>query len=352
VIVYNNPVADFSKSLVCAGDNISFTNLSSSSDGTIISNAWDFNGDNVVDLDAQVPKYTYPSTGFFQVTLEVKTQNGCKSSKTIPVYSNAKAVPTFTSNAKDGCPELCVNFKNLSTISSGTFTSKWDFGDATSTSSAYNPSHCFREGTFNVTLELRSDSGCKSTLNANDYIRVFPNPVAAFRVEPEFIDEDEPTITVQSMASSDATVQKYYISDGASYGVPNFTHYIKNLEKRMRPMIVQVVKNRFGCVDTLYKILDVKPAFAIYVPNVFTPNSDNRNDGFQAKGVGIAKFAMQIYDRWGHLVWSTNEITDSWDGTVKGDYDSIKEDVYTWKAQVIDILNNSHALVGHVTLLR
>ena len=117
-------------------------------------------------------------------------------------------------------------------------------------------------------------------------------------------------------------------------------------------MIVQIVKNANGCIDTLFKVLDIKPSYVIYIPNVFTPNGDGTNDTFEAKGVGIIKFSMQIYDRWGHEVFQTKDIYNSWDGRVK-DADEIgKQDVYTWKAQVTDIFNKNHFLVGHVSLIK
>ena len=117
-------------------------------------------------------------------------------------------------------------------------------------------------------------------------------------------------------------------------------------------MIVQIVTNEYGCMDTTFKVLEIKPAFTIYVPNVFTPNSDGLNDGFGAKGVGIIKFSMQIFDRWGHMVFSSGDIHDTWDGTAKGSSEVIKQDEYTWKIQVTDIFGKNHNLIGGVTVLR
>jgi gliding motility-associated-like protein len=181
---------------------------------------------------------------------------------------------------------------------------------------------------------------------------VNPNPIAGFITTPDEIDENEPIVNIQSNASSDVVFTKYHISDGTNFYKPNATHYLKNLDGKTKPMVVQIVSNKYGCVDTLYKVLDVKPAYSLYIPNTFTPNDDGRNDEFQAKGVGILKFSMQIYDRWGHSVFETKDIYTTWDGKVEGSDELIKQDVYIWKAQVIDILNQSHELIGHVNLVR
>lgn len=351
-LVYDNPQAAFITSLVCVGDKIRFTNLSSTFQGTIVSNGWDFEGDNIINQDALVPNFVFPSAGPFTTTLKVTTNLGCSSVTSRTIYANPKVAGSFTSDVKSGCPPLCVTFSNQSSISQGTFSSAWDFGDGSALNNSRNPKHCYSEGVFNIRLELKSDSGCKTTVTNNAYATIYPNPIAAFRVTPEEVEEDDPTIVVENQASSDMTFVRYFLSDGLIIGSPNFTHYIKNLETKIKPMIVQVVKNQYGCSDTLTKVLEVKPAFALYVPDAYTPNADGRNDGFQAKGVGIVKFAMQIYDRWGHLVWQTNDFSDSWDGSVRGYENAAKQDVYTWKVQAVDILNKNHSLVGHVTLIR
>jgi gliding motility-associated-like protein len=352
VIIHANPIANFTNSTVCVGDNITFINLSSTSDGSVTTNLWDFNGDGQTDIDIANPKYTFSSNGNYVVKLNVVTDFGCKDSKIKTIVANPKAIPVFSSDNKSGCPTLCINFKNLSYIASGSFSTRWDFGDGSPGTTILNPAHCFGEGAYDIQLELRSDSGCRSALLNPGFINVHKKPVAGFNVVPEEIDEDDPTITVTNASSADGNLFKYYVSDGTSFGTPDFIHSIRNLETKEKPMIVQIVRNEAGCADTLYKVLEIKPAFVIYVPNVFTPNGDGNNDEFYAKGVGIQKFAMQIYDRWGHLVWDTRDITNTWDGSSKGSFEPIKQDVYTWKAQVLDISNKTHNLIGHVSLIK
>jgi gliding motility-associated-like protein len=351
IIVHSNPFANFTNTLICVGDNLSFSNLSTSSDGTLISHQWDFNGDNVIDKEAETPTFSYSLHGNYNVKLIVQTQYGCLDDTVRSVFANPKATAAFASDNKAGCPPLCISFKDLSTIPQGTFTTQWEFGDGSPAENVQNATHCYNSGIFDLNLTLTSDVGCRTKFKHPGYVSVYSVPTAGFKVEPEEVDEDDPTITVTNDASSDVEFNKYYISDGTSYGNPNFTHTIKGL-KQTKPMIVQIVKNHYGCSDTVYRVLDIKPTYVIYVPNVFTPNGDETNDGFGAKGVGILKFAMQIYDRWGHMVFSSTDIYDTWDGTSKGSGEPIKEDVYTWKIQVTDVFNKNHNLIGHVSLIK
>lgn len=351
LVVHSNPVANFLHKPVCMGDLAEFTNISTSSDGTLSAHHWDFNGDNIIDQAAQTPTYSYAQGGTSTVNLIVVSQYGCEGVSTKTVFINPKAIPEFGSDNQKGCPPLCVNFKNMSSISSGSYTIKWDFGDNSPIDSDNpNPSHCYAQGNYDVTLMLLSDAGCKSTLRYPGYAVAYPNPVAGFISSPDEVDENEPVIALQSTASPDVVFLRYHISDGANYYQPNVTHVLKNLDGKVKPMVVQIVKNAFNCADTVYKLIDMKPAYTLFIPNTFTPNGDNFNDTFQAKGVGITSFAMQIFDRWGHRLFETTDIYVPWDGKKNGE--EIKQDTYVWKAQVTDVRGQKHSLIGHVNLIR
>ncbi|NJN76918.1 MAG: gliding motility-associated C-terminal domain-containing protein [Saprospiraceae bacterium] len=56
-----------------------------------------------------------------------------------------------------------------------------------------------------------------------------------------------------------------------------------------------------------------------FIPNVFTPNEDGRNDIFQVfANCEFQDFRMEIYDRWGARLFTANDALDGWDGTANG----------------------------------
>lgn len=351
VIVYANPVANFTANSTCLGDATKFINTSTSVGGPIISNQWDFNGDNVIDNLIHSPQYTYTSNGTYLVKLEVQTIFGCVNVKSQSVRVNPKPVPAFAANNREGCNGSCISFTNSSSIATGSIkTCQWQFGDGSLPNYVYNPTHCYQTGTYAVTLKLVSDSGCMATLVQPSYIIIHPTPLAGFNVNPQEVDENDPSATINTSASG-AVATSYYITDGASFGVENFNYTFKNIEK-VTPVVFQVVTNEFGCKDTTSQIIKVKPSWIVYIPNTFTPNGDGLNDGFTAKGYNINKFNIQIYDRWGHLLFESNDMENQWDGRTKNSDEPIKQDVYVWKVQVVDIFNKNHDLTGHVTLLK
>lgn len=69
---------------------------------------------------------------------------------------------------------------------------------------------------------------------------------------------------------------------------------------------------------------------ALYLPNAFTPDGDGTNDTFGAVGSGIGRFHMQIWNRWGDLVFSTDDINASWDGSGDRRGKGVESEVYVF----------------------
>lgn len=177
----------------------------------------------------------------------------------------------------------------------------------------------------------------------------FPKPQSTFNISPEEVDEEEPLITITSLANH-VTNTNYYLSDGTTYTTPNVSHVLKDTNKN--PSVAfQVVENTYGCRDTSSQTIKIKRLFTIFIPNTFTPNNDGLNDYFEAKGVGISEFSMDIFDAWGHLIFHSSSLNEQWNGKTDTAGTVIKQDVYIWKAKVKDIYNKWHYLSGHVTVL-
>jgi gliding motility-associated-like protein len=56
----------------------------------------------------------------------------------------------------------------------------------------------------------------------------------------------------------------------------------------------------------------------IYLPNAFTPNADGKNDVLYVRGNDLKKFKLEVYDRWGQLVFETTDKNKGWDGSYSG----------------------------------
>jgi gliding motility-associated-like protein len=89
----------------------------------------------------------------------------------------------------------------------------------------------------------------------------------------------------------------------------------------------------------------------LYYPTAFTPNSDKLNDNFKVFGQFISKFEMKIFNRWGELMFITDDLgAEGWDGTYKGT--PMPEATYVFTAKLTDLAGRTFDRSGTVVLLR
>ncbi len=111
-----------------------------------------------------------------------------------------------------------------------------------------------------------------------------------------------------------------------------------------------------GCIDTVSTqviLLEHCPEDLVNVPNIFTPNGDGQNDVLRLHVSPSIKEikSFQIFNRWGGMVFSTNDINDFWDGRVKGQ--PLDSGVYVYLIEVpCEIKGNILMKSGDITLLR
>ena len=110
-----------------------------------------------------------------------------------------------------------------------------------------------------------------------------------------------------------------------------------------------------ACADTLLKenYIEFRSEFeneVVYIPNAFTPNSDDINDRFYVRGEEIIELEMFIYDQWGNLVFSTRSKEQEWDGTYSGK--QAQSGTYSYSAKIKLASGTSKTYNGNITLIR
>jgi gliding motility-associated-like protein len=175
-----------------------------------------------------------------------------------------------------------------------------------------------------------------------------PSPVANFTGTPTQTSIFEPWISFTDLSSGE--IKWFYsFGDGQTDTIPNPMHtygYAGIFN------VMEVVTNQFGCTDTAYFPITIIPEYRFWIPNAFTPfNNDDINLVFMPVVLGVTDYEFLIFDRWGQLIFETQDIKKGWDGTYKGNKCQI--DIYVWKityTDVIDLLQHTH--IGHVTLVK
>ena len=353
--VWPTPVVNFSPTEVCLNALTQFTDLSTVSNNSTVNSvtgwSWGFNG--LGNSVVQNPTFTFTSEGVLPTTLIVTTNNGCTDSITLNVTVNPLPQISFGPDTA-GCATLCLTMNNTSTISSGTLdVFSWDFGDGSS-SGSQQPSYCFENEsnssvmTYDVTLTATSNKGCSSTLTNPQMITVYPIPLAHFTVDPEITDELNKEISFTDL-SIIASAWNWDMGDGT---FSTSTNPIHEFPSPGNFLVTLYIENQYGCKDTTDKLVKIDPTYAIWIPNVFTPDGDGINEYFSISGFGLKDVDLRIFDRWGIQVFHQQGNPEDvyWNGVYKGDV--VQEDVYVYKVKVKDIFNKYHDIVGRVTVIK
>lgn len=363
--VWERPYGHFSYTKTCLTKRTVLSGNQDPLSGVITNYDWDFNN-TVATTEASGTQvnYTFTTAGTQTVNMILTTDKGCKNTIPGTVYINYNPKPNFTSPKRAGCADLCTTILD----SSATLTApaknsywEWSFGNGQTIihSNANNSSNVCYGNTSNFTTQnytlkliLRSDSGCVDSIIKPNYITVYPNPKADF----DWTGEDGTILTPLvkfTNTSQGYSNYQWYFNDGSAIDsiTRNPNHYF-NTDVMNSYNVFLAVRNQYGCKDTVTKLVDIGPSFTFYIPNAFTPNGDGVNDTFTGKGIGIKTFNMWVFDRWGEMLYYTQDIDKGWDGNVKGNKIDTKMDVFQWKVIIMDVNNKQHEYVGHVSLIK
>ena len=108
--------------------------------------------------------------------------------------------------------------------------------------------------------------------------------------------------------------------------------------------------NEFGCKAKDDVCIEITTNSGVFIPNAFTPNDDNINDVFYVYGYSISEVTMDIFDRWGEKLFSSNDQKLGWNGTYKGA--SCKTEVYVYKVSYKGLDGKKQYKTGHVSINR
>jgi len=204
-------------------------------------------------------------------------------------------------------------------------------------------------GSYAVSVLVTNQYGCFINIPFVDSIKVYPKPTAAFIYSPMNTDVTNPEIYFTNQSQN---ANSYYWNFGDYASADNIsteTNPVHYYQYEGSYMVNLIASNNYGCKDTASAVIHIKPQFAVYIPNVFTPDGNGLNDIFMPVGVGIMEdeYQMLIYDRWGNLIFTSNNLRVGWDGSVKGDPHP-KDGVFIYKITLLDVFGNRHEYVGHV----
>lgn len=193
-----------------------------------------------------------------------------------------------------------------------------------------------------------SVNGCVEVVYS--LVTVIPLPVAGATATPNPASTAEPAVTLIT-ANPEPDVSWFYEGELVSQS-HQFQMDFPQLPGSYDVMLV--VKNSLGCPDTLTIIVVIHEEIIFYVPNSFTPDGDAFNNVFVpviTSGIDAVGYELLIFDRWGEVVFESDEIGEGWNGRYHGKM--CQDGTYTWRMKFKNKYNGElFEYTGHVNLLR
>jgi gliding motility-associated-like protein len=246
-------------------------------------------------------------------------------------------------------------------VSGGTGTTVWSSsgnGSFTNTN-AHSTSYYFSQndvnsGFVNLTISSINNGPC-GTVSGNMKLNIKPSPTADFAPSTYTAYIPNDPIKFNNL-STGANVYHWNFSDG---NTSNMFEPIHNYPVVGFYDVILVATNQYNCSDTARK--RIKVISDIQFPTAFTPNllgsnggsyrvDDYSNDVFFPYTAGVIEYNLMIFNRWGELIFESNDIAIGWDGYFNGK--PCQQDAYVWKATVKFFDNRIYKKVGSVTLVR
>lgn len=288
----------------------------------------------------------------------VTITDGCESS---PLVLSTKVVlaplPVPLIQITDGIDKKCeIADFNLLNISDTTMTQSviWNVSNGLTSSNIDTLSvQGLTAGSYDVQLIVTSPQGCIDSTTFYNFLIVHPQPVSLFKFSPNPVYMFNTQVSFTSYSTGAAS----YIWN-IEQGSPSFSQ-LENPTTQFPDgetgeyYVSLEVTSEFGCKDTSVQKIVVMPEVLIYAPNTFTPDNDEHNQhwGIHIEGIDVSDFNLLIFNRWGEIIWESNDPSGTWDGTYNGSI--IPQGTYSWIIRAKDLLNDGkYEFNGYINILR
>jgi gliding motility-associated-like protein len=275
----------------------------------------------------------------------------------------------FTQSDTLGCAPLDVEFENQTSIATGSITSAtFYFGNGAH--AQVRDSGTVAKTTYGVIgtndrykgkLVATSNEGCKDS--ASFVTTTLLRPKAAFVPKPGKTTIINPNILFENKSEYVISTNNYYWNFGdtlTDIGGESFdinTHYTYTAVGNYNVMLKVYNRHQHGglvidCVDSMIQTIVVDPEVLVYIPNIFTPNNDGPevNNVFKPIVSDESSYFVKVFNRWGEIMWHSENPEESWDGTFNGA--PCQEGVYLYVVKVANAQSQEYEFSGTVTLLR
>jgi len=299
--------------------------------------------------------FTVPFSNDQDLHAIVTDQCGNTLTRTIALRVQTPPVVQLPTQFAQGCAPLTVNFPDLQ-LGPG-ITYLWDLGNG-NTDPASAPTVVYQAGNFNIGLTVTTALGCTSTSPTTGQVIAWQPPVAGFTASTYNTSADNASIAFTDVSSGNINSWSWIFGDG---GTSNAVHPTHGFIEVGTFEVGLTVTDVHGCTDDAYTNITITPVYDITIPTAFTPNgnggnggsydpNDLHNDVFYAFVRFVKDFRMRVFNRWGELIFESNDVMRGWDGFYRDQLSP--QDVYAVQTYVRFVDGKEVQKLTDLTLFR
>lgn len=322
---------------------------------------WDYGDGSPID-STQMPVHTYQNSGNYIVTvIGFSPQNGCTDTTQVNVTIGSQPVASAIVPI-EVCQNEVFQLQNTALFANKFY---WFFGNGDIIQS-FSPPYKYTDTGYYSLMLIAVDtlSGCRDT--AYFSVNVVPEPIAGIYLIPVSVD-DELDCEFKNISIGLSIQQQglicYYTVKKVGSILPDTVFSYNCYDdficstlflKYGTYQICQYLENINGCKANTCIEYIVPPVTNFFIPNAFTPNTDNLNDGFRPYILNsdlLNCYTFDIFDRWGVKLFHTNTYGVAWNGknnsgTTLPDGVYVYRVHYCWNNQPSEDIK-----IGRVTLI-
>ncbi len=319
----------------CLGTQDVFTNTST---GNTATNFWSFGDGSATSTLATPPPHTYTAAGTYTVELIIKTSSaaGCVDTMKKQMIIYPQYTVAITGDT------ICLGSTGQLTSTPPAATYSWTASPPPNPASTANP---IVSPTITTTYTLIAGdiNGCTDTAKTVVFVEQKPTPVKF----------DTSIIIGQtvSLPGGQGPAYTYTWSPTTSLSCVNCATPVYN--GTVNANFIEIISDTRRCFrDTSTFNIEILPEASIAVPTAFTPNGDGKNDVVYVAGWGLKSLQyFKIFNRWGELIFQSEDLTVGWDGTYKGVPQNVE--TYVYEASAISYISDKPLTKkGYINLLR
>ena len=335
-----------------------------------LTNATCADSDAIITYNAVggVSPYQYALNGVSSTNIEdslaggnyiiyVQDNLGCNTDSTVTLLAPTVITPSISPNVTLQCTPGTFIFTNTSTPSINIDSTIVNWGDGNmDTTTTYAPiQHVYNTpGLWDIIVSTISDYGCMYSDTLYTLVETTQPPTAQFIIQPNPTTIYNTHITCDDWSTGVPVQWQWSAPDAIPMSSTQQDPWFTFPEIAGEHYITLTVTDAYGCWDTITHKFIVEDAMLVFVPNTFTPGgADEWNNVFRWSILGIneSEFHMEIWNRWGQVIWESQDPHSYWDGTYNGQL--VPDGSYSWVIQATNKLDaGKRSFIGTINVIK